>query len=100
MKELGLKCLARMKKYKSYKGTVVTIGPNHLDRRFTADAPNQNWITDSMEFKLFGENLYLSEKLLRTIGSRPTYLLVLEMLKEPLERLQEEYKLLMHSNQD
>ena len=36
MKELGLKCLVRMKKYKSYKGTVGKIAPNILDRNFTA----------------------------------------------------------------
>ena len=34
MKELGLKCLVRMKKYKSYKGTVGKIAPNILDRQF------------------------------------------------------------------
>ena len=28
MKELGLKCLVRMKKYKSYKGTVGKIAPH------------------------------------------------------------------------
>ena len=28
MKELGLKCLVRMKKYKSYKGKVGKIAPN------------------------------------------------------------------------
>ena len=32
MKELGLKCLVRMKKYRSYKGTVGKIAPNILDR--------------------------------------------------------------------
>lgn len=32
MKELGLKCLVRIKKYKSYKGTVSQIAPNILDR--------------------------------------------------------------------
>ena len=34
MKELGLKCLVRMKKYRSYKGTVGKIAPNILDRQF------------------------------------------------------------------
>ncbi len=37
MKELGLKCLVRMKKYKSYKGTVGKIAPHILERKFTAD---------------------------------------------------------------
>ncbi len=39
MKELGLKCLVRMKKYKSFKGNVGKIAPNILDRNFKADAP-------------------------------------------------------------
>ena len=34
MKELGLKCLVRMKKYRSYKGTVGKIAPNILNRQF------------------------------------------------------------------
>lgn len=107
MKELGLKCLVRMKKYKSYKGTVGKIAPNHLDRQFTADAPNEKWVTDITEFKLFGEKLYLSpvldlfngEIITYTIGNRPTYSLVSEMLEKALESLPEEHKLLMHSDQ-
>ncbi len=107
MNELGLKCLVRMKKYKSYKGTVGKIAPNHLDRQFTADAPNKKWVTDITEFKLFGEKLYLSpvldlfngEIITYTLGSRPTYSLVSEMLEKALERLPEEHNLLMHSDQ-
>lgn len=60
MKELGLKCIVRMKKYKSYKGTVGKISPNILDRNFTSEAPNEKWVMDITEFKLFGEKLYLS----------------------------------------
>ena len=41
MKELGLKCLVRMKKYRSYKGTVGKIAPNTLNRNFQADKPNE-----------------------------------------------------------
>lgn len=60
MKKMGLQCLVRMKKYKSYKGTVGKIAPNHLDRQFAAGVPNEKWVTDITEFKLFGEKLYLS----------------------------------------
>ena len=45
-----------MKKYKSYKGKVGRIAPNILERNFHTDAPNQKWVTDITEFKLFGEN--------------------------------------------
>lgn len=107
MKELGLKCLVRMKKYKSYKGKVGKIAPNILDRNFTANAPNKKWVTDITEFKLFGEKLYLSpvldlfngEIITYTIGSRPTYSLVSDMLEKALERLPEDHQLLMHSDQ-
>ncbi|WP_341320794.1 IS3 family transposase [Solibacillus sp. FSL H8-0523] len=107
MKALGLKCIVRMKKYKSYKGTVGKIAPNILERNFIAEAPNEKWVTDITEFKLFGEKLYLSpvldlfngEIITYTIGSRPTYTLVSEMLERALEHLPEEHQLLMHSDQ-
>lgn len=34
MNELGLKCLVRLKKYRSYKGKVGKIAPNILERKF------------------------------------------------------------------
>jgi putative transposase len=107
MKELGLKCIVRMKKYKSYKGSVGEIADNILNRQFTAEAPNEKWTTDISEFKLFGEKLYLSpvldmfngEIITYTIGSRPTFSLVSDMLEKALERLPEAHQLLMHSDQ-
>ncbi|PEE57682.1 IS3 family transposase [Bacillus cereus] len=107
MKELGLKCVVRMKKYKSYKGKVGRIAPNILERNFHTDAPNQKWVTDITEFKLFGEKLYVSpvldlyngEIITYTICSRPTYSLVSDMLEKALERLPETHQLLMHSDQ-
>ena len=41
MKELGLVCRVRMKKYRSYKGEVGKIAPNLLNRDFHAEKPNQ-----------------------------------------------------------
>ena len=60
MKELGLVCRVRMKKYRSYRGEVGKIAPNLLNRDFRAEKPNQKWVTDVTEFSLFGEKLYLS----------------------------------------
>ena len=60
MKELGLVCRVRMKKYCSYKGEVGKTAPNLLNRDFHAEKPNQKWVTDVTEFRLFGEKLYLS----------------------------------------
>lgn len=95
MKEFGLTCLVRIKKYKSHKGTVGEI------------APNEKWTTDISEFKLFGEKLYLTpvldmfngEIITYTMGSRPTFSLVSDMLEKALERLPEDHQLLMHSDQ-
>lgn len=41
MKELGIKCMVRIKKYRSYKGEVGKIAPNIIQRDFSATAPNQ-----------------------------------------------------------
>ncbi len=60
MKELGLVCRVRMKKYRSYKGEVGKIAPNLLNRDFRAEKPNPKWVTDVTEFSLFGQKLYLS----------------------------------------
>ena len=46
MKELGLVCRVRMKKYRSYRGEVGKTAPNLLNRDFYADKPNQKWVTD------------------------------------------------------
>ena len=96
-----------MKKYKSYKGKVGEIAPYILDRNFIAEAPNEKWVTDITEFKLFGEKLYLSpvldlfngEIITYTIGFIPTYSLVSEMLEKALDLLPEEHQLLILSDQ-
>lgn len=108
MKELGLKCVVHMKKYKSYKGKVGRIAPNILERNFYTDAPNQKQVTDITEFTLCGEKLYVSpvldlyngEIITYTIGSRPTYSLVSKMLENALEHLPENHQLLMDSDQE
>lgn len=107
MKELGLKSLVRMKKYRSYKGTVGKIAPNILERNFKAEKPNEKWVTDITEFKLFGEKLYLSpvldlfngEIITYTIGSRPVYSLVSQMLDQAFEKITDKDELLIHSDQ-
>ena len=107
MKELGLKCLVRIKKYRSYKGTVGKIAPNILERNFKAEKPNEKWVTDITEFKLFGEKLYFSpmmdlfnsEIIAYTVGSRPTYSLVSTMLDQAFECLTDDDTLLIHTDQ-
>ncbi|SEM88565.1 Transposase InsO and inactivated derivatives [Paenibacillus sp. OV219] len=107
MQELGLTCIVRMKKYRSYKGNVGKIAPNILERKFSASKPNEKWVTDITEFKLFGEKLYLSpmldlfngEIIAYTMDSRPVYSLVSNMLDKAYERLNAEDTLLIHSDQ-
>ena len=60
MKELGLVCRVRMKKYRSYKGEMGQIAPNLLERNFEAEQPNEKMVPDVTEFHLFGQKLYLS----------------------------------------
>ncbi len=52
LKELGLKSMVRMKKYKSYKENIGKIAPNILKRDFTSAKPNEKWVTDVTEFHL------------------------------------------------
>lgn len=39
MKELGLKCMVRMKKYRSYRGEAGKTAPNLLNREFMQKSP-------------------------------------------------------------
>ena len=75
MKELGLICRVRMKKYRSYKGEKGATADNHLNREFRAEKPNQKWVTDVTEFRLFGQKLYLSPILDLCSGDIVTYTL-------------------------
>lgn len=107
MKELGLVCRVRMKKYRSYKGEVGKIAPNLLNRDFHADRPNQKWVTDVTEFSLFGEKLYLSPVLdlcssdlvSYTISERPVLSMVTTMLEKAFERIPDNTNLILHSDQ-
>jgi putative transposase len=60
MGELGLKSKVRPNWYTSYKGDVGKIAPDLVQREFTADKPNQKWVTDVTEFKVGEQKVYLS----------------------------------------
>jgi putative transposase len=97
MNEMGLKCMVRMKKYKSYRGQVGKIAPNILDRDFHASKPNEKWATHITEFHLFGEKLYFlpvldlynGEIIAHNMESCPVYSLVSNMLDKAFECLNE-----------
>ena len=107
MKELGLVCRVRMKKYHSYKGEVGKIAPNLLNRDFHADKPNQKWVTDVTEFSLFGEKLYLSpildlyssDLVSYTILDRPVLSMVTMMLDKAFAKIPDGTDLILHSDQ-
>lgn len=107
MKELGLVCRVRMKKYKSYKGEVGKVAENLLNRDFTAKKPNRKWVTDVTEFHLFGQKLYLSPILdlcsrdivSYTISDRPVLSMVTEMLDRAFKQLPDDTGLILHSDQ-
>ena len=107
MKELGLICCVRMKKYRSYKGEVGKIAPNLLNRDFHAEKPNQKWVTDITEFRLFGEKLYLSpildlysrDLVSYTISERPVLSMVTSMVDQAFEKLPDGTNLIFHSDQ-
>ncbi len=107
MKELGLVCRVRMKKYRSYKGEVGKIAPSLLNRNFYAEKPNQKWVTDVTEFHLFGEKLYLSpiidlcssDLVSYTISERPVLSMVTTMLEKAFVKIPDGTNLVLHSDQ-
>ena len=107
MKELGLVCRVRMKKYKSYRGEVGKVAPNLLNRDFEAEKPNEKWVTDITEFSLFGQKLYLSpildlynrEIISYSLMERPVYGQVQEMLEKAFDKNPDLKGLVFHSDQ-
>ena len=107
MKELGLVCRVKIKKYRSYKGEVGKTTPNLLNQNFYAEKPNQKWVTDVTEFSLFGQKIYLSPILdlhngylvSYTISERPVLSMVISMLEKAFETIPDGTGLILHSDQ-
>lgn len=107
MKQQGLKCMVREKKYHSYRGQPGRIAPNLIQRDFKAIAQNQKLVTDVTQFSLFGQKLYLSpvmdlynsEILGYTICERADLRMVTEMLKNVFKKLPERTNAILHSDQ-
>ena len=107
MKMLGLKCMVRIKKYRSYKGQIGKIAPNIIKRDFKADKPNQKWTTDITEISLFGTKLYLSpildmyngEIISYNISEHPVLNQVLDMLDQAFLKIPDDTNLVLHSDQ-
>ena len=107
MKELGLVCRVRIKKYRSYKGEVGKIASNLLNRNFYAEKPTQKWVTDVTEFSLFGQKMDLSPILdlhngylvSYTISDRPVLGMITSMLEKAFETIPDGTGLILHSDQ-
>jgi putative transposase len=107
LKSLGLLCRVRMKKYRSYRGEVGKIAPDLLGRDFETTAPNDKWVTDVTEFKLFGQKLYLSSILdlfsrdivSYTLSDRPLLSMTMEMLHQAFAQIPDGLNLILHSDQ-
>lgn len=107
MRQMGLFCRVRMRKYKSYRGELGTIAPNLLERDFEASRPNQKWVTDITEFALFGQKIYLSPILdlcsrdivSYTISRHPYFGQVMDMLEKAFLKLPDGSELILHSDQ-
>lgn len=107
MKQLGLKSLIRVKKYKSYKGQQGKIAPNILNRKFKSERPDQKWATDLTEFNVLGQKLYLSpiidlfngEIVSYQLSERPNFKQIIEMLKKSFKTIPDNTNLILHSDQ-
>ena len=107
MKELGLFCKVRMKKYNSYRGEVGNVAPNILKRNFKADRPLQKLVTDVTEFQLEGKKLYLSplidlyngEVISYNLSYHPDMAQINDMLEKAFVRLPDNSQAILHSDQ-
>ena len=104
---MNIKCLVRLKKYKSYKGEIGKVAPNLLARDFKTDKPNAKWVTDVTEFSIFGQKIYLSpildlfngEIISYNITYRPAFYLIEGMLDKAFEKIPDNTELILHSDQ-
>lgn len=107
MKQLGLQCFIRAKKYKSYKGEIGTICDNLLNREFEAEKPNEKWVTDVTEFRVKDNKLYLSpivdlfngEVISYNLSRHPVFAQVADMLKKAFKKIPKNTGLILHSDQ-
>jgi putative transposase len=108
MRQLGLACRVRRRHaYRSYWGTVGQVAANRLNRQFTAQTPNQKWVTDVTEFTVGGERLYLAvildlfdrQIVAYTIGEAPNLDLTNRTLRDALTTLAPGQTPLVHSDQ-
>ncbi|MGN7472468.1 IS3 family transposase [Brevibacillus sp. SAFN-007a] len=109
MRELGIQAKIRQKKRYFGQKEVYVISDNHLNREFTAQRPNEKWVTDITYLQNNGHRLYLSaikdlfdgEIIAYTIGERNDLQLVLATVKQAVKgkRKKDVKGVLLHSDQ-
>jgi len=107
MDKLELKSTVRPKRYKSYRGDVGHTAPNIIQRDFTANKPNQKWVTDVTEFNVGGQKVYLSpiidlfnrEVISYEIKKTAHLPLVINMFDKAVKRLTTGEQPIIHSDQ-
>ena len=112
MREESLLCTkfkTRSRKYSSYKGEVGKVADNVVNRQFTANKPNELWLTDVTEFRIKGEekklylspvlDVYNSEIISYALSYRPTIELTNTMLDKALSKTKNKNNLTIHSDQ-
>lgn len=90
MREQGLRCLVRARKYRSYKGHVGKVADNIVGRRFNAGRPLARCATDISQVSIGGQKLYISaiidmwngEVLACRTSENPDTRLVLDMMED------------------
>ena len=107
MNSLNIHGKQRRSKYKSYKGEVGKIAPNILNREFVTDKPYTKLTTDVTEFAVCDDKVYLSpvldmynnEVISYSISLSPNFNQTRKMLQELFEKLPQEAKPILHSDQ-
>lgn len=105
MREEGLRCRIRRRRYNSYRGPQGKAAKNVLDRDFTAEDPMTKLVTDVTEFKVAGAKAYLSpvmdlynnEIVAWSVTRSPSFAQTMEMLDDLSRSL--EGPALLHSDQ-
>ncbi|WP_146067803.1 IS3 family transposase, partial [Brevibacillus laterosporus] len=111
MQNLGLKAIIRRKRsYMTAHQAKVSDGrvaDNLLKRDFTAQEPNQKWVTDVTQYRIGEERIYLSaikdlcthEIIAYHISTRNDNALVLETFRKAFEMQKDVTGLIVHSDQ-
>jgi transposase InsO family protein len=111
MQELGIKAIIRRKYvHRTTREAAETdgrIAENLLQRDFNATEPNQKWVTDVTQYRVFDDRIYLSaikdlwngEIIAYHISNRNDNPLVLETFRKAFEAHKDVTGLIVHSDQ-